>query len=215
VRRLLVLIAALLAVAGVAAAAGSKDPKKVLTKAGQAQARAINVHSGDLTGTGWKSSPATSNKGSTPKCSYYDPDQSDLTENGDLDSPTFSAPNGSEVSSSTGVFLSSAQASTAFKRVVQPDLPRCLAELLVKGGGGKIAVVSSKALAFPSYGSRSAAYRISATYKNGGTKVPVILDVVAATKGKVDVAVFFTAPLRAFSPKFEQRVVGRVVGRIA
>jgi len=74
----------------------------------QAKAKAINVQLSDLPGTGWK--PHVSNsKGSTPRCSYYEPDQSDLTENGDADSPEFTLASGSFVSSSTGIFVSAKQ----------------------------------------------------------------------------------------------------------
>jgi hypothetical protein len=215
-RRLLVAlgIVVAVAVADVATAATAKDPKKDIKPAVQAQARAINVKRADLLGGPWKSSPTSPNKGSTPKCSFYDPDQSDLTENGDADSPTFSLSDGSNLSSTVGIFVSAAQGVTAYKRVVQPDLPRCLAQLLVKSGGGKFALRSSGTLAFPHYGDRSAAYRVSLLFTSGKTKVPVIADIVAVNQGKTDVAVFFTATNRPFSSQFEQHVVGRVASRI-
>jgi hypothetical protein len=118
------------------------------------------------------------------------------------------------VSSTVGIFVSSAQAATAYKRVVQPALPRCVAQLLAKSSGGKITVRSTGTLAFPSYGARSAAFRISVTYKTGKTSVPVIVDVVAVNRGKADVAFFFTATGKPFSAQFEQHVVGRVAGRV-
>jgi hypothetical protein len=213
VRRLPIVIVLLLAVAGVAVAASAKEPKKAIKPAVQAQAKAINIQRGDLPGKGWKSSPPSPKKGDTPTCSFYDPDQSDLTENGDADSRTFSSPDGSEVSSTVGIFVSASQGATAYKRVVQPDLPRCLAQLLVKSGNGKIAVRSSAPLGIPKYGDQSAAFRVSVTVKSGNTKVPVIVDIVAVNRGKADIAFFFTANRTPWSARFEQHVVGRVAAR--
>jgi hypothetical protein len=216
VRRPLAVLVILGAVAsvGVATAATANDPKKDIKPAVQAQARAINVKRGDLLGGPWKSSPTPPNKGNTPKCSFYDPDQSDLTENGDADSPTFTLSDGSNLSSTVGIFVSAAQGAIAYTRVVQPELPRCLAQLILKSGGTKFSLRSTGALAFPKYGDRSAAYRVSLLFTSGKTKLPVIADVVAVNRGKTDVAFFFTATGTPFSARFEQHVVGRVVGRI-
>ena len=212
-RRVIVVIVLLLAASGVAVAAVSKQPKKDIKPAAQAKAVAINVRRSDLPGKGWTSSPPSPTKGNTPTCSFYNPDQSDLTENGDADSRTFSSPDGSEVSSTTGIFVSASQAATAYKRIVQPDLPKCVGELLVKSGGGKIVLRSSGKLAFPSYGDRSAAYRLTVTVKSGNTKVPVVVDLVAVNQGKADIAFFFTANRTPWSAAFEQHVVARVVSR--
>src|SRR5262249_50913245 len=76
---LAVLLLSLTVVASAAAASG--QPNKAIIPAVQARAKAVNVQRSDLAGSGWAPHPSTSS-GETPRCSYYTPDQSDLTENG-------------------------------------------------------------------------------------------------------------------------------------
>src|SRR5262249_34569159 len=129
---LAVLLLSLTVVASAAAASG--QPNKAIIPAVQARAKAVNVQRSDLAGSGWAPHPSTSS-GETPRCSYYTPDQSDLTENGDATSPEFTLATGSFVSSSTGIFLDAKQGRTAYARVVRPTLPRCLAEVFRNGTG--------------------------------------------------------------------------------
>ena len=71
-------IGAVLATAGVAAAAGG-EPRKEIVPALQAKVQAINVRLRDLPGRGWLREPVPSTA-PRPRCSYYAPDQSDLTQ---------------------------------------------------------------------------------------------------------------------------------------
>jgi hypothetical protein len=123
--RALAVLGTFAALAGVALAAPAKEPKKVIKPAVQARAKRIAVQLKDLPGTGWKAVPASTDQ-SSPRCSYYNPDQSHLTENGDYTSPDFTKPDGTYVSSSIGIFVSAPQAKSAFGAVVRPALPRCL-----------------------------------------------------------------------------------------
>src|SRR5581483_623481 len=102
---------------------------------------------------GWKVTPhKPSSDDSDPRCSYYNPDQSDLVEIGDYDSPDFDRADGSSVSVSTGVFRSVQMAKTAYARVAQPALAKCLGELFRKGAGAtKTTIFSSTRLPFPRY----------------------------------------------------------------
>src|SRR5262249_5708593 len=145
-----------------ATAATSGKPKQAIIPAVQAKAKAINVKLSDLpTGVGFKAKPSSPDTG-TPTCSYYNPDQSDLTENGNAKSPNFTLASGSFVASSTSIFKTASQGRTAYARVVQPKLPACLAEAFRKGAGtGAITVVSAKEIAFPTLAERSNAYRIA------------------------------------------------------
>ena len=205
-----------LVVVGVAAAAQG-DPKKVIIASVQAKAKAINVQLTDLSGTGWKPHTASS-KGSTPKCSYYNPDQADLTENGDADSPEFTLPTGSFVSSTTGIFKTAQQGRTAYSRVVQPALPKCLAEVFRKGTGhpDKVTIVSAAAVSFPNLADRTNAYRIVAAFKTSPkVTVGVYLDVITLNRGKVDVALFFAGIGGSFNSDFERTVAGRIAARTA
>ena len=210
--RLLAVLAVAVFAATAAAATGGTEPKKEIKPAVQARARAISLHRSDLPGSNWTSSPPSPSGRPEPDCSYFRPDQSDLTENGDVDSPTFHHPDGSQVETSVGIFVSSAQAKTAYGRLVQPAFPRCVADILRKTGG--ITVRSTGTLAFPRFGDRSAAFRISLLVKSGNQKVPVVLDVVAVNEGKVDVGFFFTGVGTRFTPAFERLIVRRVTARI-
>src|SRR5437870_4411259 len=118
--------------ATVAIAANPREPKQSIIRSVEAKAKAMNIQASDLPGTGRKaqrSSPDESN----PRRSYYDPDQSDQTENGRADSPEFTLPSNSFVSSTTGIFKTATQGRTAYAQVVPPELPRCLAEIFRKG----------------------------------------------------------------------------------
>ncbi len=213
--RALAVIVAGLALAGVAAAATSSEPKKDIIPAVQAKAKAINVKLSDLPAAGWTAKPADKTSGATPKCSYYNPNQSDLTENGDANSPQFTLPSASYVSSSTSIFKTASQGRTAYSRVVQPKLPKCLAELFKKGAGAsaKVTILSAAARAFPNVAERTNAYRIVADFKLGKQQVRTVADFVVFNRGKVDAVMFFVGIGGSFSDKLEQSVAARVGAR--
>jgi hypothetical protein len=213
------LVAAVLALTVVAAASAAKgDPKKVILPAVQAKAKAINVKLADLTaGTGWTAKPS-SPSGSSPRCSYYTPDQSDLTENGDASSPEFTLPSSSFVSSSTSIFQSAAQGRTGYARVIQPLLPRCLGDIFRKGTGhpSEVTIVSAAATKFPQLAERTNAYRVVADFKTSPkVTIRVYLDFVAMNRGKVDLVIFFFGIGNAFSNSFERSVAAKVAARMA
>jgi len=205
-----------LLVASSAIAATSGQPKKDIIPAVQAKAKAINVKLSDLPkGVGFTAKPSTPDTG-TPTCSFYNPDQSDLTENGDAKSPNFTLASGSFVSSSTSIFKTASQGRTAYARVVQPKLPNCLAEAFRKGAGASNAtIVSAKEIAFPKLAERSNAYRIAATVKAGTQKIKVVLDVAVLNSAKVDTVIFFAGIGGAFSSSFERSVASKLAIRAA
>jgi hypothetical protein len=207
---------ALVAVAG-AAAATSKEPKKVIIPAVQAKAKAINVRLSDLPKAGWVAKPSSSSQSNTPTCSFYNPDQSDLTENGDATSPEFTLPSSSFVSSNTSIFKSDAQGRTAYARVVQPKLPLCLAQIFQKGAGGpsKVKIVSAGPQAFPKLAGteHSNAYRIAADFKQGTTTIHTYLDVVVFNRAKIDSVLFFAGIGGSFHKSFEASVAQTVATR--
>jgi hypothetical protein len=210
-----VLVAALVA-AAVATAASPRDPKKVIIPAVQAKAKAINVQAGDLPkALGFKAKPASPDTGN-PRCSYYNPDQSDLTENGDAKSPEFTLASGPFISSSASIFKTAVQGRTAYTRVVQPKLPNCLAEIFRKGAAPtKVTIVSAKEVSFPKLAERSNAYRIVASFKSGSKRIPVYLDIVVMNRGKVDVVIFFAGIGDFFNGVFEHGVAAKVAARTA
>jgi hypothetical protein len=196
-------------------AATSKEPKKVIVPAVQARAKRIAIQLGDLPGLGWKSSPAQSDR-SSPRCSYYNPDRSRLTENADYISPDYTRADGIYVSSSVGIFVSAQQAQTAFGLVVRPQLARCLGESVAKSGKpGAIKLHSAGKLAFARYGDRSAAYRIVFLVKSGNDFVQAMIDIVAINKGPVDAALFFSSAGQPVPPSIERKVTGAVAARMS
>src|SRR5579859_6833685 len=144
--RLLAVLGIFAVVAGVAVAAPAKEPKKVIKPVVQARAKRISVQLRDLPGFGWKSEPSQADR-SSPHCSYYDPDQSKLTENADYTSPDFTRPDGLYVSSSVGIFVSAKQGQAAYGLVVKPDLPRCLGQILATSPSTRRARSSSRTTA--------------------------------------------------------------------
>jgi hypothetical protein len=207
-------IAVTLAVAGAAAAATAGEPKKDIVPAVQAKAKAINVRLSDLpAAAGFKAKPGSPDNG-TPKCSYYNPDQSDLTENGNAKSPEFTLPSSSFVASSTSIFKSASQGRTAYARVVQPKLPKCLAELFQKGAAPtKVTIVAAKERKFQKLAERSNAYRIQASVKVGAKTIPVVYDVVVMNRAKVDTVVFFAGIGGSYNDSFEQGIAKTVAAR--
>jgi hypothetical protein len=209
------LLALGLCASGALAATG--EPQHEFTKAGQARAVRASLQQSDLP-PGWVGQPKDkqSANDADPRCSYYNPDQSDLTENGNAASPQFTLANGSFVSSSTSIFKTAAQGRTAYARVVQPKLPKCLAELFRKGATpAKATILSALERSFPKLAERSNAYRIAAGVKTPAGSIPVYLDVVVMNRAKVDVVVFFAGIVQAFSDSFERSVASKVAARTA
>jgi hypothetical protein len=201
--------------AGAAAGAVASDPKKHIKPVVQARAKAISVKRSDLPGNEWKTQPGNSSH-DTPRCSFFNPDESSLTENGDFNSPEFTAPNGTYVSSTVGIFVSAQQAKTGYLAVVRPALPKCLAELIAKSGKpGAIKVTAAGPLSFKHYSDRSAAFRVAFGVKSGTVRVPAFIDLVAMNRGAVVTALFFGSVLKAPPSAFEQRIVDRVSARIS
>ena len=92
---------------------------------------AASLRLADL-GAGWKATPSSSDD-SNPRCSTYNPDQSDLVETGKYQSPNFVRTDGSFVATSTGIFRTATMAKKAYGRVATPALPGCFGELFAKG----------------------------------------------------------------------------------
>ncbi|HSS72503.1 MAG TPA: hypothetical protein VLK53_02950 [Gaiellaceae bacterium] len=196
--------------------AAKGDPQKKITKAGQAHAIGASLHRADFPPTGWQQQPKQPKQKdeSNPRCSYYNPDQSDLVEIGDYDSPDFDQADGSSISSSTGVFKTVAMGKTAYARVAKPDLVKCLAELFKKGAGAtKTTIFSSAPLSFKSYGDQSTAHRIVASVKTPTAAVRVYLDVILVNKGRTDIAFLGLGIQKPLSTALEQPLVGKVTGR--
>ena len=215
VRRLVLAVLVAAVVVPVALAA-TGDPQKKLTKADQARARAVSLKLSDL-GQGWTAGPPSKEDSSNPRCSTYNPDQSDLIETGDYDSPDFSQASGSFVSSTVGVFRTAAMAKTGYARVVAPQLPKCFAELFRKGfkKPQSATIFSSGPVAFQRFGDRLNAYRIRASVKVPPATVSATIDIVTFNRGRIDVALIFAGIQRPLPLAFEQSIVAKVAARAA
>ncbi len=196
------------------ALAAKGDPQQRHTKADMALARAAAVHASDL-GAGWKGEASTNTNQSRPRCASYNPDQSDLVETGKYDSPDFSRPDGTFVSSTTGVFRTAAMARTGYARVAVPALPRCFGQLFAQQiqKPNSITILRTGEIPFARIGDRSNAYRLTAAVKVGKTTVPVAIDMVLFDRGRTDVAMIFFSTPKAFPASFEQALAARVASR--
>jgi hypothetical protein len=215
VSRLLCVAVVAAAVAVPVALAATGDPQKKLTKTDQAKARVITLHRSDFP-TGWVAKQNTNTSQDNPRCSNYNPDQSDLIETGDVDSPDFSRPDGSFVSSSVGIFKTRKMAQTGYARVARPQLPTCFAELFTKGvAPAKVQVLQVGPLAFRKLGDRSNAYRLRANVTVQGTTVPTTIDIVLFNRGRADVAMIFAGIFRPLPFGFEESLAAKVAARAA
>jgi hypothetical protein len=208
------LVAALVAAVAVPAAlAADGQPQKRLTKADQAKARSIALHQADLP-AGWVGKPNTNTSQDNPRCSNYNPDQSDLIETGDVDSPDFTRADGSFVSSSVGIFKTRKMARTGYARVAVPQLASCFGELFKKGAApAKVQLLRVGPLAFRRLGDRSNAYRLTANVTVQGTTLPVAIDIVTFNRGRVDAAMIFLGIRGPLSLAFEQALAAKVAAR--
>jgi hypothetical protein len=208
------------AIAGVlvpVAAAAGREPQHAFTKADQARAKAASLKLSDFA-AGWEASRSPSASAEAhPRCSTYNPDQSDLVETGKYDSPDFTrTSDNSFVSVSTGVFRSAAMARLGYSRVAVPQLPACFGELFAKGvtKPSSARVVSTGPLVFPRVGDRSNSYRLVTSVKTPSATLSVVADMVLFNKGRVDVAIIFLGIARPLPASLERQAVARVVARV-
>jgi hypothetical protein len=215
VSRLLGLAGLVAAVVVPAGLSSGGEPQKRLTKADQAKARAVALHKSDFP-AGWVGKPNTNTSQDTPRCSTYNPDQSDLIETGDVDSPDFTRADGSFVSSSVGIFKTKKMARTGYARVARPRLASCFGELFKKGAApATVQLLQVGPLAFRGLGDRTNAYRLRANVTLRSTTIPVAIDIVTFNRGRVDVAMIFLGIRTALPASFEQSLATKVAARAA
>jgi hypothetical protein len=172
-RRLAVVAVAALALSG-AAVAATGDPQLQLDPADQAWTGSIILNATDV-GAGWKGSgsagPMTAaDIGASGSCSA--PDMSDLVMTGGTYSPDFYRNDGAYVAAGAVSWQTAEQAAANWSRSFQPTVLGCLARDLQAAGTKqvKVVVTGKRQLAWPTFGERSIAYRISLVFK-GRTKV--------------------------------------------
>ncbi len=168
VRRLAVVAFAALALC-TAAAAATGDPQFQLNPADQAWTGSIILGSQDI-GAGWQRSGTAgaitgADTGASASCSL--PDMSDLVLTGGTYSPDFTRTDGAYVASTAVAWQTPEQAQADWSRSLQPALMGCLAGDLQAESTKqvKVVVASRRQLAWPTFGDRSVAYRISIVLK--------------------------------------------------
>lgn len=214
-KRLLLSALVVAAVAVPVALASNGDPQHAFTPADQARAKAASLRLSDFT-TGWTATPSKPDS-SHPKCSKYNPNQSDLVETGKYDSPDFTrTSDNSFVSVSTGVFKTSVMAKTGYVRVTNPQLPACFGEIFSKGvtKPSSAKVLSARPLTFPKAGDRSNAYRLAVSVKTPTATLPVTADMILFNKGRTDVAVIFLGIGKPLPATLEQQAVSLILSRV-
>jgi hypothetical protein len=167
VRRLAVVALAALAL-GTAAAAATGDPQYQLNQADQAWTDGIVISTQDV-GSGWKRDGLpggiTGETSPSPSCSL--PDMSDLVLTGGTYSPDFYRSDAAYVAATAVAWQTPEQAQADWSRNLQPAVMGCLAADLQAESTKqvKIVVTGRHQLAWPTFGERCVAYRISLVLK--------------------------------------------------
>jgi hypothetical protein len=213
------LLAALaaLAVTGAFAAsafAANGEPQKRFTKVDQARAQSILLTSADL-GPGWLPGPSSGSPSADPRCPGWQPDESDLTETGEADR-NFQQVTGAVLSSYAAFYKTAAQARASWDRGVKPGMLTCLGGMLEQLSTGTLSIrtVQKGALPFPRVAPRTAAYRLVVELKAGANVLPVYVDIVFLTDGRVQGALMVMAVRRPFAPALEHRLAGLMAKRM-
>jgi hypothetical protein len=213
----LLAVAAAAALAATGALAASGEPREALTRADMAKARSIVLALRDLPGTGWKAERNTGSDDDPFRCPGFEPDLADLVKTGEAESPNFSQPSGTFVSSMATLFRTTAQADRGFDRVVKPGLTRCLARILESESGGnvKLRVVSTTQVGHPRVGAELRAMRVRVLVTAAGQDVPVVLDLVLFRVARANIAFMAVGIGAPFPTAAERSLVATLARRAA
>jgi hypothetical protein len=199
-RRFVGLVLVLLAVLAVAGAAFAGDPRSEqvrLRAADVALAKRVTASQRDV-GRAWTKIALPPSKGERMTCPGFDPDFSAFTITGKAAS-AYAQRTGASVVSTVEVYESRADAVGDFRVGARPQVAQCLRRVLQQElASSPLAtkVVSARVVGAPRVGERRIAYRLVATLEGLGQKVTIYLDVVAMQRGRSVVALMFTSPQR-------------------
>ena len=211
-RRLAAIVALALVCTG-AALAAKGDPQKRHNPVDTAKAKSVVLRAADL--AGWKAEPAKDTGDDNLHCKGFDPDESDLVETGNADSPDFSK--GLQfISSTASVYRTSTQAQASWDRVVKPGLLTCLKTLFEQGAstpGTTWTVLGQGTLSFPKLASRTAAFRIAFRTKSSTLTLKGSVDIVLLGHGRIDAVMLYVA-FGAPSQSLERRLAGLMAARM-
>lgn len=189
--RLALVVATALVVVGVASGglAARGDPKRAITKADQARAKAMLVRKGDLA-PGFTGTPSGQDTDDM-YCAALD--ESDLTLTGDAESPNFTLQATGKyfrIGSEAKIYKTTANALASWKRGTSAAGERCARSTLTKALAGLASITSFGRLSVPTIAPLTIAYQVVIAVKSGATTVPIYADVVVLQRGRAQVALF-------------------------
>jgi hypothetical protein len=186
-------------IAGALAATAATDPRSEklrLTKVDMALAEREVLRGSDL-GPGWRQLSVPYRD--APSCPNFKPNFSAYTITGRaITGFEYGSPAYAQVISEVEVFRTRAQAVGDFRLATAPQTARCLAYLFANGFGKtapasvRLRMLSSRAVAAPRLGERSAAYRLMARVTGTGGSLTITVDFLAFQRGRSIAALGFT-----------------------
>jgi len=209
-RRLLFAFAVLALVTAGSAVADHLDPKKRITPADQARARAMLLKRTDL--PGFRGTPAGVGEPHIDCAASVG--EADLTLTGEAEGLQFVLGPVS-VNSASQIYESAADATASWRRGTSAAGTKCLTDLLrrefTKQG---IRLVSFRKVAFPRVSERTVAYRVTLSVQTPQGPAPLYADVVVLLRSRALAQVFvasaFVAPRRAEELRLARLVAGRM-----
>lgn len=192
-RRLLLAAALLLALVA-ARVALAESPVTRFTAADQTAAKAVVLKAADL-GAGWKGGLSKPTVDGPPACAGWNPRQADLVITGAAESQ-FTA-QGLMVFSGAQLYKTTRMIALDWQRtVVDPRMPKCLAQDFAADAGQRVRVVSMKRMPFAKIAPYAARFRLLLEYTEGET-VRVFIDFVLVGRGRTAISLGFMAPYAA------------------
>jgi hypothetical protein len=214
--RLMLILVAACVLAG-SAVASATDPKKRHNAADQAWATHIRIQRDDLGAGDWRVEPKNSDAGAPQGCK--DPNLSDLIETGEAENPDFSR-NGSFVGSGSSIFLTEAQAATAYRRITAQPFTSCLAagfKRAMSGSRARLTILSSGPLAFGKPTEHFTAGRVRLRISGPAATIEGRITYYVYAQGRATALLMvssFAKPLSPISPALERRLALLVATRM-
>jgi hypothetical protein len=218
VKKGLFAVVAVAALAVVAAAAGSRDPRLEtldLRSADMRLAKQAVVQRSDL-GLGWTRARPTPSDQQAPDCPGYRPDFSKFTIAGQAESQFSSQGGLVSVLARVEVYATRRDARGDFALSTVPPVARCLGVMLrretatLEGFTHKL--VSARRVSTPRLGERVAAYRVVSELSKDGAAVRLHTDVVIVLRGRSIGGIFFIGAMKAV-PR-QHVIVKRMAARL-
>jgi hypothetical protein len=210
-RRLLFAFAVLALVTAGSAVADHLDPKKRITPADQARARAMLLKRTDLP-AGFRGTPT--GVGEPHIDCAPSVGEADLTLTGEAEGLQFVLGPVS-VNSASQIYESAADAAASWRRGTSAAGTKCLTDLLRREFTRQgIRFVSFRKVAFPRVSERTVAYRVTLSVQTPQGAAPLYADVVVLSRSRALAQVFvasaFVAPRRAEELRLARLVAGRM-----